>query len=203
MNIDIVDTDAVIAYARNPRRNSDAVDIVASSLKEFGWRQPIVVDEEMVVLAGHTRLQAAKKLGMGKVPVHIAKGLTNEQAKAYRLADNRVNEYAEWDMPLLGSELRELDDLNFDLDLTGFNNLELANLLIDPELIEHNSGEWDGMPEYEQENVAYRTIVVHFMNQDGVDKFTKLIGQTLTPKTKTVWFPPVERAKVHGVREYQ
>ena len=79
---------------------------MAASLKEFGWRQPVVVDEEMVILAGHTRLEAARRLGWTEAPVHIARGLTPAQARAYRLMDNRSNENAEWDEALLGLEFR-------------------------------------------------------------------------------------------------
>lgn len=111
----------VIPYARNPRKNSGAVAKVAASLKEFGWRQPIVVDEASVVIVGHTRLLAARSLGMTEVPVHVAAGLTKMQAKAYRIADNRTGEEAEWDYELLPLELTELRDAGFDLDLTGFD----------------------------------------------------------------------------------
>ena len=135
MKIENVHIDSVIPYANNPRNNSDAVDKVAASIQAFGWQQPIVVDENMVVIVGHTRLLAAKKLGFNEVPVQVADKLTAEQAKAYRLADNRTNEYASWDMKMLGIELRDLDDLGIDIELTGFNNIELASLLIDPEVI--------------------------------------------------------------------
>ena len=102
---------------------------MAASLKEFGWRQPIVVDEEMVILAGHTRLEAARQLGLGTAPVHIARGLTPAQARAYRLMDNRASENAEWDEALLGLELGDLQGDGFDLALTGFDDVELNRLL--------------------------------------------------------------------------
>ena len=107
----------LIPYARNPRKNAAAVATVAASLKEFGWRQPIVVDEEMVILAGHTRLEAARQLGLTSAPVHIARGLTPAQARAYRLMDNRASENAEWDEALLGLELGDLQGEGFDLAL--------------------------------------------------------------------------------------
>jgi Fe-S-cluster containining protein len=121
----------VIPYARNPRRNDAAISKVAASLQEFGWRQPIVVDDDMVVVAGHTRLEAARSLGMGEVPIHIATGLTPEQIKAYRLADNRVGQEAEWDEELLRLELGELEAASFSLDLTGFDTDEWQGLLLD------------------------------------------------------------------------
>lgn len=131
MQVELIEIGRVVPYARNPRRNENAISKVAASIKEYGFRQPIVVDEEMVIIAGHTRLQAAQQLGLKKVPVHIATGLTKAQAKAYRLADNRTHEEAEWDDELLAIELGELDELGFSLDLTGFDAVELEELLGD------------------------------------------------------------------------
>ncbi len=129
--MDVVDLplERLIPYARNPRKNESAVATVAASLREFGWRQPIVVDEEMVILAGHTRLEAARQLGLASAPVHIARGLTPAQARAYRLMDNRASENAEWDEALLGLELGDLQGDGFDLALTGFDDDELNRLL--------------------------------------------------------------------------
>jgi ParB-like chromosome segregation protein Spo0J len=128
-NIAMRATEAVIPYARNPRKNAGAVAKVAASLVEFGWRQPIVVDTEGVIIVGHTRLLAAQQLGMSEVPVHVAEGLTPAQAKAYRLADNRTGEEAEWDADLLPLELNDLELDGFDLSLTGFNPDEIATSL--------------------------------------------------------------------------
>jgi ParB-like chromosome segregation protein Spo0J len=119
----------IIPYARNPRRNEKAVASVAASIAEFGWRQPIVVDEQMVVLAGHTRLEAARQLGLETAPVHVATGLTEAQARAYRLMDNRSSENAAWDEELLGLELGDLLEAAFDLEMTGFSDGELDRLL--------------------------------------------------------------------------
>ena len=95
----------------------------------MSWRAPIVVDREMVIICGHTRLLAAKKLGLDVVPVHVADNLTPEQVQAYRIADNRTGEIAEWDYSLLPLELQELQDANFDLSLLGFDTDELDKLL--------------------------------------------------------------------------
>src|SRR5688500_1372345 len=97
MRVELWDIERVRPYPGNPRVNDSAVDAVAASLKEFGFRQPIVVDREDVIIVGHTRLRGAQKLGLKKVPVHIAKDLTEAQVKGYRLADNATNELAEWD----------------------------------------------------------------------------------------------------------
>lgn len=106
-------------YEKNPRRNDEAVDAVAASIKEFGWQQPIVVDKDGVIIAGHTRYKAAKKLKCDTVPVVVADDLTEDQVKAYRLADNKTGELAEWDTALLGEELAELAD--FDMAQFGFD----------------------------------------------------------------------------------
>jgi DNA modification methylase len=152
MLIDTVDIGSIIPYARNPRRNESAVAKVAASLREFGWRQPIVVDAEMVVVAGHTRLEAARSLGMDEVPIHIATGLTPEQIKAYRLADNRVGQEAEWDEDLLRLELSELDAVDFALDLTGFDADELIGLMADP--FEEGQTDPDEVPDLPEEPVT-------------------------------------------------
>ena len=131
MKIKNVAIDTVIPYARNPRNNQGAIAKVAGSIKEFGWQQPIVVDSEMVVIAGHTRLAAAQSLGMDKVPIVIAENLTPAQVKAYRLADNRVSQEAEWDHDLLTLELQDLVNEEYDLDLTGFSDEELSALIHD------------------------------------------------------------------------
>ncbi len=127
--IEVLPIGTIIPYARNPRRNEHAVAKVAGSIKEFGFRQPIVVDKEMVIIVGHTRLLAAQQLGFTHVPVHIAENLSPSQIKAYRIADNRTNEEAEWDEEMLAIELGDLRDADFDLDLTGFDPDELEELL--------------------------------------------------------------------------
>jgi site-specific DNA-methyltransferase (adenine-specific) len=108
-------------YDKNPRKNEDAVEKVAASIKEFGFKQPIVVDKDGIIIVGDTRYKAAKKLGLKEVPVLVAEDLTDEQAKAYRLADNKTNEFAEWDMSLLASELTELEFSEFDMKPFGFD----------------------------------------------------------------------------------
>jgi len=116
-------------YGANPRMNDQAVDAVAASIREFGFRQPIVVDESGVIIVGHTRWKAAQKLGLESVPVHVATGLTQAKIKAYRIADNKVAELAEWDFDLLPLELKDLQGLDFNLDLLGFGSEQLEKIL--------------------------------------------------------------------------
>ncbi|UKI33660.1 MAG: ParB N-terminal domain-containing protein [Lentisphaeria bacterium] len=116
-------------YEKNPRFNDGAVEAVAKSIKEFGFQQPIVVDKDFVVVVGHTRLKAAEQLGLTEVPVVIAENLTPEQVQAYRIADNKTGEIAEWNYDLLPIELRDLQERDFDLSLLGFDADELDRLL--------------------------------------------------------------------------
>ncbi len=129
MKIETVKIEQLVPYARNPRDNSVSVDKVASSIQEFGFRQPIVVDENFVILAGHTRLLASKKLGLKEVPVHMAEGLSESKKKAFRIMDNRSSEDSEWDEELLSLELSDLEDSGFDLNMTGFTEEEINALL--------------------------------------------------------------------------
>ena len=122
MNIIYKKIDEVIPYEKNPRKNDEAVKYVAESIKEFGFKVPIIIDSNNIIIAGHTRLKASKKLGYKEVPCIIADDLTPEQIKAFRLADNKVGEMAEWDLDLLNEELEDIIDINmedfgFDLNL--------------------------------------------------------------------------------------
>ena len=129
MKIELKRISEIKPFGNNPRINDRAVDTVARSITEFGWRVPIVCDEHLVILAGHTRYKAAIKLGIEDVPVHIASGLTPTQAKAFRIADNKSAELSTWDYELLPIELGQLKDMNYNLDLLGFDQAELAKLL--------------------------------------------------------------------------
>ena len=129
MQVETWRIDRLIPYDKNPRLNDDAVEAVARSIQEFGFRQPIVVDDEGVIIIGHTRLKAARKLGLTEVPVHVARGLSPEKIKALRIADNKTAEIAEWNLELLPIELSELQGMDFDLGLLGFDQDELAKLL--------------------------------------------------------------------------
>ncbi|HUW31547.1 MAG TPA: ParB N-terminal domain-containing protein [Planctomycetota bacterium] len=129
LSIELRPTASIIPYARNPRVNDPAVDAVAASIREFGFRQPIVVDAAGVIVVGHTRWKAATKLGLTQVPVHVARDLTPAQAKAYRIADNKTASLSSWDAGLLPLELSDLKDMDFDLAITGFTDAELDELL--------------------------------------------------------------------------
>ena len=116
-------------YENNPRQNDAAVAAVARSIQEFGFRQPIVVDADGVIVVGHTRWKAAQLLGLEQVPIHVIHDLTPERAKAYRIADNQTASLSEWDSDRLSIELLALEELDFDLDSVGFSADDLARLL--------------------------------------------------------------------------
>lgn len=149
MDIQEIDINKLIPYHNNPRKDQ-AVDKVASSINEYGFQQPIVVDKNMVVIVGHTRLMGAKKLGLDKVPTVIA-NLSETQAKAYRIADNRINEDSTWDIDLLNLEIAGLSDEDYNLDLLGFESDELDKFLINEE--EYLTDE-DEVPEPPKEPIA-------------------------------------------------
>ena len=156
-------------YEKNPRKNDNAVDAVANSISQFGFRVPVVIDKDNVIVCGHTRYKAAKKLGLDVVPCVVADDLTDEQIKAYRLADNKVSELAEWDIDLLGEEL----DCIFDIDMTDFGFDLSEDEEEETEVIE------DEVPE-EVEPVAkqgdiwqlgrHRLMCGNSLDQDDIDK---------------------------------
>ncbi len=127
--VEIRNIETIRPYEHNPRLNDQAVDAVAASLQEFGFRVPIIVDSEGVIICGHTRLKAAQKLGLSKVPVHTAKDLSPEQVKAFRIADNQTSNLSDWDYQILPIELSELMEAGFDMDLLAFDPKELTQLL--------------------------------------------------------------------------
>src|ERR1022692_969854 len=120
-------------YPKNARKwSAQAVEKVAASIREYGWRQPVVVDAHEVIAIGHLRRVAGKFLGLTEVPVHVARDLSPAQIRGLRLADNRTNQEASWDEELLAFEIADLSNLDFDLSLTGFDVHELDALLRDP-----------------------------------------------------------------------
>jgi hypothetical protein len=125
MNIIYKPISELIPYVNNPRKNDKAVDAVASSIKNYGFRQPIVIDGKNEIIIGHTRLLAAKKLKMNSVPCAIVDDLTPQQIKGLRIADNKVAEYSEWDIDLLKIELDGLDEF------TGFDDQDLEQVFFE------------------------------------------------------------------------
>lgn len=123
-----VPIDEVIPYERNPRHNDGAVSAVAESIRQFGWQQPIVVDRDNVIIVGHTRLKAARELGLDVVPVVVADKLTDDEVRAYRIADNSTGELATWDEGLLALEVADID---LDMGAFGLTNDEHQDAAVD------------------------------------------------------------------------
>jgi len=143
MKIRETDIKDIVPYENNPRFNESAVDAVANSIRDFGFKVPIIVDKNNIIIAGHTRLLAAKKLGLERVPVLMADDLTDEQVKAFRLADNKVGEIATWDDIKLSAELEALSELGWDMTQFGFNPEDI-------EIPDPTDDDFDGEMEYQK-----------------------------------------------------
>jgi ParB-like chromosome segregation protein Spo0J len=128
-SVELWPIERLIEYARNPRKNDSAIDRMCASIREFGFKIPILARTDGEVVDGHLRLKAARKLGINEIPVILCDEWTPAQVKAFRLLVNRSVEWADWDDELLAIELQEIRDLKFDLNLTGFDDVELARLL--------------------------------------------------------------------------
>jgi len=156
MKIHNLSVDEVKPYKNNPRINVDAVNVVKKSLKEFGFQQPLVLDKEKNLVVGHTRLLAAKELGLKEVPCIISDDLSDDQIKAYRIMDNKSAEFASWNYGLLTKEVTDLLNSDYDLDLTGFNEFELKEIGIDLDLgfVEEPEIDEDSVPEIKENHTS-------------------------------------------------
>ena len=216
LRLEYIPVNELVPYDKNPRKNDDAAEKVAELIKEYGFKKPILVDiknNKNEIIAGHTRLKAALLLGLEKVPVIFADDLTPEQVKAFRIADNKSSEWAEWDISLLTEEISDLSETGFDIDLTGFSDIEVSNLL--PDYNDNSSpdhsiygggvpvndpmGEWNGMPEFNNPDaMGVKQIIVHFETWDDVREFAELVEQKITEKTKYIWFPKADKDRDTG-----
>jgi len=164
-----VDVDSLKAYAQNARtHNEKQVAQIAESIKEFGFLAPCLVDKDNVLIVGHGRLMAAKTLGMKKVPTLRIEHLTPNQVKAYRIADNQLALNAGWDMDLLGLDLTELSDAEFDIDLLGFHEEEISALFPEP------LGEYPDLPEGEKTPFQQMTFTLHDEQAEQVVRTIKV-----------------------------
>ena len=159
-------------YKNNPRKNDEAAKSVSESIKKFGFKNPIIVDEKNVVICGHTRLKAAKLLGLKKVPCVVATDLTSEQVKAYRLVDNRTGEIADWDFDKLTEELKNITTINME-DL-GFSRFEI-NMGEESEPMEFDSGFINVFSRGEDNQLQrYRVIITY--DKDDIGRVSKFLG---------------------------
>jgi ParB-like nuclease domain len=201
LNIIYKDVESLIPYENNSRTHSEfQIKQIIESIQEFGFTNPILLDGENGVIAGHGRLQAAKELGIEQVPTIELSHLTPEQKSAYVIADNKLALNAGWDRDLLVFEMQKLQDAGYNLGLTGFNDAEISQFFIDDDHpVDHNE-EWKGMPEYNNtDQTPYRTILVHFESEVFVKEFERVMKQSLTEKTKFIWFPEKQRLDMSSI----
>ena len=182
MKIQELNIEQIKPYDNNPRKNLN-YDKVAKSIKEYGFQQPIVVDKNMSIIVGHTRYEAAKRLDLKTVPVVIA-DLDPLKAKAYRIADNRLNEDSKWDFSLLNKEFTDLMDNHFDLDNLGFDNKELENLItFEPEF--KTDDDVPEMEDLDQDIMPSQVRMVQlFLDSETEPKFKEML-EFLKDKYKT------------------
>jgi ParB-like chromosome segregation protein Spo0J len=181
----------------NPRQITDTdMASLVNSIREFGFVEPVVVNKDNTVVGGHQRLRAAQQLSIEEVPV-VYVDLPKKKEKILNLALNRI--HGDWDMSKLSVVLEELKLGNGDeLQMTGFSELEIGNLLAPDRPLED---EWEGMPEFHQEDkLGYRTVIVHLRDEQAVREFSQLMNQKLSGKTKYLWFPQAERNKTVNLR---
>jgi ParB-like chromosome segregation protein Spo0J len=192
----------LIPYASNSRTHSDAqIAQIAASIKEFGWTNPILIDGENTIIAGHGRLLAARKLGLDKVPAIVLDHLTKPQQRALVIADNQLALNAGWDSEMLKAEIENLKLDDFDIDLLAFSDAELSALFLEKEDGKTDADEeWQGMPEFEDEDPCFRKVIVSFDTPEDVAEFFSIIGQSDTGKTKSIWFPEKERRDLESLR---
>ena len=171
-----IQIEEIIPYSRNPRKNQH-VDKVATSIKEFGFQQPIVVDKNMVVIVGHTRLLASQKLGLKEVPVLVA-DLSESKAKAYRIADNRLNEDSNWDDELLNLELIDLQKDDYDLDSLGFEKNELEKIFNsdDPLFVAPDQSFEEVAPNVEDLMPSQVRMIQLFLDSETEPKFKEMVS---------------------------
>lgn len=175
--MDKINLEQIIPYSRNPRKNQH-IDKVASSIKEFGFQQPIVVDKENVIIVGHTRYLAAQKLGMREVPVIKAENLDENQVKAYRIADNRVSEESQWDNELLNLELMDLQKNEVDLSVLGFEQSEIDKIFSsdDPLFVAPEQSFEEQTPDVDSLIPSQVRMVQLFLNSESEPKFKEMVS---------------------------
>lgn len=185
-------TSTLIPYARNSRvHTEEQVSQIAASIQEWGFTIPILIDEENTLIAGHGRLLAAQKLELEQVPTMTATGWSDAQKRAYVIADNKLTENSTWDEELLKVEIKQLEFDNYNIENLGFGMDELATLFLDKDFGETDAfEEWQDMPEYDNEKIEYyRSIKVHFDNQEDIDEFTEKTGLKITDDTRFIRYP--------------
>lgn len=199
MKVETVDIHAIHADPANARRHPERnLATIKASLARFGQQKPLVVDAKGIVRAGNGTLEAARELGWDKIRI-IRTPLQGSEATAYAIADNRSADLAEWDDTALAEQLRALQSEDFDLSAVGYDAGEIDRMIdkMAGEIVDDPGGEWEGMPEYQNPEVASQTIHCHFATAEDVERFAILIQREVNSETKTLWFPEQERIRSH------
>lgn len=185
-------------FPNNPRQHTDKqVQQIASSIAEFGFLNPILIDEKNVILAGHGRYMASIKLNLQNVPVLKVENLSEEQKQALVIADNKIGTNSTWNEDMLWEQIRKLNETGFDLELLAFDEMEILPILNADNIVNDATEEWIDMPEYTQDDLMpKRTLLVHFENEADIQSFSKLVQQKITDKTKWIWYPEQEEFTV-------
>ena len=218
MKIEELSVESIKPYEKNPRKNDGAVNGVAESIKQFGFQQPIVIDKNGVIVAGHTRYKAALQLGMKTVPCVRADQLSPKQVKAYRILDNKLNELATWNFAMLGEEIKSFD-FNFDGFDVALPTLDVSDIFTAP-AIEPDSAasptateevspvgnvvvssepqtndnkyaeqNWVGMPQFHSEDQTPPHLVVNFRSVADKIAFSKVVNQNINEATPYIYYP--------------
>ena len=194
MKIQDIEINKLQPFKENPRQHSaQQIDQIAKSIKEFGFFNPILIDENFTILAGHGRFFASQQLNFESVPCVLQTGLNDSQKKALIIADNKIASNSSWNEDILWNQIRKLNDDGFDLGILAFEELELLPIL-DKNVVEDPLAEWDDMPEFEQNNLnPFRSIIVHFNNESDVKNFFETLNQNYSEKAKYIWHPEMQR----------
>lgn len=186
--------DSLKPYVRNPRTHSESqIASIAASIERFGFTNPILLDGANGIIAGHGRLLAAQRLNMQTVPCIDLVGLSKAEQQAYVIADNQLALQAGWDYELLREEIETLSANDIDGQLLGFSEAELAVIMHSANAVDSKQDAWEGMPEFDPEERAYRSIRVHFADDESVADFARRIEQDISPEAKYVWHPKKAR----------
>ena len=204
--IEQIPTADLVGYARNARTHSDEqIGQIAASIREFGFCNPVLIDAENTIIAGHGRVLAAGRMKLESVPCLRLTHLTDAQRRAYVIADNRIALSSGWDSELLANELSDLHADEFDMALLGFDADELETLLgfeAGDKGTNDPNAEWNGMPEFDNEQINEPHLIVYFASVEQKIAFSKQVNQQLAEETKFVWFPKDSRPVRQGVKTH-
>lgn len=197
-NVELWPIEKIIPYEQNARIHPDKqIELLAKLMLRHGIDQPIVVDEKGIILKGHGRRLAAITAGFKQFPVVIHRGLNDIQKQDIRIGDNKITILAGWDDELLRMQINELRNAGFDLPMLGFDQGELNAFGLEMLKGENNVlDEWQGMPEFLQDDkTAFRSIVVHFVDEKALEKFQKLLRINIPEKQRYIWYPAIKIEK--------